>query len=560
MIFNRTVKNITRIGEVINILLRFGFEDVISNTALRKFMPPKKIAGYNYDKAPHEYTRWERIRMVIEELGTTYIKLAQLLSNRPDILPEPLIREFSKLQSSVPPFSTKEAKKIIEAELGQPIDKIFSYFDNRTIGAGSVGQVHRARLLRGEDVVVKVRRPGAEYKVRTDLILMREFARYTENYFHNIGVINPLEIIDTFEESMLKELDYKNETLNMLRFRRVYAKDTDFYVPKPYPELSSSKVLVVEFAAGCEIDDIQQLAAWGINSQEMAEKMTAVYLRQIFENGYFHADPHSGNVLVRPNKQIILIDFGMVGKLSKQQKYDFAGVSLSIAQKNAKTLALNLRKLAAGGEVENIKIFENDLEYLLDDYAALTDDGGGVSELIGRLQKVIYDYKLRVPGIIFVILRALAILEGIGRKMHPDYQMMKFMEPYGRKIFAEQFSIHNIQNEISYSSSQLISLLYSAPVDLKYILYKLRKGELRTVSHIEGLEPAVKQLNTSTNRFAAALMISAALIASSVIMLAAPQNMIYFLGMPLLSAIGFGGAAVGFLWLIINALRNRRRF
>lgn len=560
MIFDKTVKNITRIGEVINILLRFGFEDIISNTALRRFLPPKQqLTGYATGKAPYEYTRWERIRMVIEELGTTYIKLAQVLSNRPDILPEPLIKEFVKLQSNVPPFSTKDAKRIVEQELGKAIQDVFSYFDNRTIGAGSIGQVHRARLLSGEDVVVKVRRPGAAHKVRADLILMRQFISLTENYFTNLGILNPIEIIDTFEETMLREMDYENEALNMLRFRRLYADHYDFYVPKPYRELSSSRVLVIEFTAGCQTDNSEQLLAWGLDSREIAERITAVYLKQIFEVGHFHADPHAGNILIKPDKKIVLIDFGMTGKLSQQQKHHFSGVALSLAQKNTKMLALNLRKLALNGEIENMKAFENELEELIDDYAIFNIQETGISDLIVKLRRIIYNYKLRIPGTVFVILRALAILEGIGRKLHPDYRINEFMLPYGKRIMAEQFSPAKLKNELGYSALQFISLLNSSPVDIKYILKKLRKGELESINKVEGLEPAIKQINTSTNRLSAALIISAILLASAVIMLAEPQQMLYFWGMPFLSAIGFAAAIFWGIWLIIYTIRHRRK-
>ncbi len=560
MIFDKTVKNISRIGEMINILLRFGFDDIIATTSLKKFLPAKKqLTGYGTEESSYDFTRWERIRMVVEELGTTFIKLAQLLSNRPDILPEPLIREFSKLQNNVPPFSTEIAKHIIETETGKPISELFSYFDNRTIGAGSIGQVHRARLIRGEDVVVKIRRPEAEHKVRTDLRLMREFFRLTENYFANIGILNPLEIIDSFEETMLKELDYKNEALNMIRFRKIYAKDSHFYIPKPYTELSTEKILVIEFTAGCKVDDLQQLRDWGIQSEIIAEKITDIYLMQIFEHGYFHADPHAGNILVKPDKSVVLIDFGMTGKLSRQQKYDFASIALSIAQKNPKTLATGLRKLAASGEVENMKIFESDLEALIDDFSSMNAEETSIAILIGRLRQIAYEYKLRLPGTIFIILRALAILEGIGKKMHPDYKMTEFLIPYARKIIAEQYSPGNVRNELNYSASQLFSLLYSSPLDIKYLLKKLRKGEFTSVTKLEGLNTIIKQLNSSTNRFVAALILSATMLSSAIIIIAAPPEMLFFWGMPLLSAIGFGISGLIGLWLIAYSLRHRKK-
>jgi len=560
MIFDKTVKNITRIGEVINILIRFGFDDIIANTPLAKLVPRKlRIPGYASSDRPFEYNRWERIRMVIEELGTTFIKLAQILSNRPDILPHQLIKEFSKLRSNVPPFSTIEAKKIIEKETGKKISELFSYFDNRTIGSGSVAQVHRARLIRGEDVVVKVQRPEAADKVHTDLILLREFIKLTETYFHNLGILNPLEIVETFEETMNEELDFRHEAQSMSRFRHIYDDNTSYYIPKAYKEISSTKVLVIEFAAGCEIDDIEQMHNWGIRPNDVAEKLMDVYLEQIFVTGYFHADPHPGNILIRPNKQIILIDFGMTGRLTRRQKYDFAGISLALANRHPKSLAVNLRRLAVNSEVENMKMFEHDLETMIDDFTILNTGEYRVSDFIGRLRKIVYDYKLRIPGQIFLLLRSLAILEGIGRKLHPDFRTMTLIEPYARKILAEQVSPQNLKTELGYSASQLLSLLNSSPTDIKYILRKLRKGEIAANISIESFDEFLKKMDSVTNRLVLAFVISSLFLASSIIMIASPEGMTSFFGIPIASIIGFALAGFWSLWLMLYILRIRNQ-
>lgn len=558
MILDKTVKNITRLSEVINILLRFGFEDIIANTGLKKFIPAHSKFSSLTGEESVAYNRWERIRMVVEELGATYIKLAQLLSNRPDILPEQLITEFSKLQSKVPPFSTKKAKEIIENELKQPIDKVFSYFDNRTVGAGSIGQVHRAKLLRGEDVVIKVQRPDAEYKISADLRLLREFIKYTENYFVNLGVLNPMEIVDTFEENILKELDYKNELYNILRFRKLYSTTEGLYIPKPYKEVSTSKILVTEFTAGCEITDIKQLHDWGINSKEISEKMMALYLMQIFEKGYFHADPHAGNILVRPDKQIVLIDFGMTGRLTQRQKYDFAGLSIAIAQKNVRLMAVNLRNLAVEGEISNMKVFEHDLEKLVDDFEIFNIEDNGFSELIGRLQDVVYRYKLRIPGEIFLILRALAIIEGIGKQLHPDFNIIEFILPYGKKLLIEQYSPSNIMAETQYSISQIVSLLYSSPLDLKYILKKIRKGEIYTNVELKGLESLYSKIDIFSNKLMFSFIISSIILSSSIILAVGPNTLSEFRGVPVISVIGFGIAIVLTFGLVIYSLRNNK--
>ncbi|UOQ81335.1 ABC1 kinase family protein [Hymenobacter sp. 5414T-23] len=327
--FKNTISNLGRIRQVAEVLIRYGFEDVVTNTALRRLVPKSRRKSWQEGEYPvFETTRWQRIRMVIEELGPTFIKLAQALSNRADLLPQPLIDEFEKLQSNVPPFLVAQARRIIEQELGQPLEEVFLEFEEETLGSASIGQVHRARLMTGEEVVVKVQRPDVQEKVRTDLSLLRELVSLTAPFLRKQGLANPQDIVDAFERSMTKELDYTSEARSMEQFRKLYESYDTFYIPKPYREISTSKILVIEYVSGCKITDKAQLLGWELSPEKVAETGMDIYLTQIFEFGAFHADPHPGNVLVQPDGTIVLIDFGMVGRLTKQQKYAFAGCSL----------------------------------------------------------------------------------------------------------------------------------------------------------------------------------------------------------------------------------------
>ncbi|MCK5700863.1 MAG: AarF/ABC1/UbiB kinase family protein, partial [Cyclobacteriaceae bacterium] len=249
MLFNNTIENIGRIRKIVEVLAKYGFEDIVVNTGLRNILTPKKKAKGRISKEEEQFThsRWERIRLIMEELGPTYIKLGQMLSNRPDFVPEPLIKELEKLLDDVPPFSTEKAREIIEKELSQPISEIFMYFDEKPIGSASIGQVHRARLTDGDDVVVKVQRPNAKRQVTADLALIREFVKLTENYFIKAGILNPLEIVDTFSKSLQSELDYSIEARNLDQFRSLYRDDDTLYIPKPFRDLTTKKVLTSEF-------------------------------------------------------------------------------------------------------------------------------------------------------------------------------------------------------------------------------------------------------------------------------------------------------------------------
>jgi ubiquinone biosynthesis protein len=494
--------------------------------------------------------------MVTEELGATFIKLGQLLSNRPDILPLPLIKELEKLQNEVPAFPAEEAKRIIEQETGAKIDDLLSYFEDTPLGSASIGQVHRARLKGGRDVVVKVRRPQVKQLVITDLELLRELVRLTENYLKKQGILNPNEILKTVEKALLKELDFNSEARNLVYFRDFYRKEPNFTVPEPFRELSGEKVLFMELVHGCKITDTKQMTEWGLDPREIAERGIDIYLKQIFEFGYFHADPHPGNILVQKNGVICLIDFGMTGKLLKRDKLAFAGILMAMANKSPRSMAVNFKKLAIDHDIQDNRSFEYRLAELIEDFAGLDLGEINVSALTLELQRIIYDYKLKVPGDVFLMLRALVILEGIGERIHPGFKTFEFFKPYGRKLVLEQYSLKDISSDVLFTGSQVLSFLNKFPAELKYILRKIRKGELYYHVEYHGLEPVTKKLNSIANRLVLTFLICTLIMAASLILIYQPDiTRIY--GVPLLSWIGYLSSLGLSVLLILSMLRNR---
>ncbi|MCB2377417.1 AarF/ABC1/UbiB kinase family protein [Hymenobacter sp. BT635] len=557
--FKNTISNLGRIRQVVEVLVRYGFEDVVTSTALRRLVTQKRrISWQHAERAVFETSRWERVRMVIEDLGPTFIKLAQAMSNRPDLLPEALIDEFQKLQSDVPPFDVRLARQIIERELGQPITAVFSEFEEKPLGSASIGQVHKARLLTGEEVVVKVQRPDVQEKVRTDLSLLHELVRLTAGFLRNHGLSNPQDIVDAFERSMMKELDYTSEARSMEQFRKLYEAYETFSIPKPYRELSTAKILVIEFVSGCKITDKPQLLEWGLSPEKVAETGMDIYLTQIFEFGIFHADPHPGNVLVRPDGTLVLIDFGMVGKLSKQQKYAFAGVFIGMARQDARSMALNFRRLALTADIPDMRTFEADLNDLIEDFTMLDVKEMSMSDLADRLQVIIYDYKLQVPGAVFLILRALVILEGIGKVLHPRFNTFEFVRPYGARIIAEQYSPENILSEAQYTGTQLLALVQTLPADLRQIMRKISRGDLRLKVELSGYQALMRTADRLVSRTIIALIAVAFLLFSGLSLLGhySPE-MRYLHGIPILTWWSLG--ITGFLFLILLILGTQKR-
>ena len=556
--FKNTISNLARIRQVAEVLLRYGFEDVVTTTPLRRLVSQaRRLNWQRADRQVFETTRWERVRLIIEELGPTFIKLAQAMSNRADLLPQALIDEFEKLQSNVPPFDVALARQIIEEELGRPITEVFSEFDNVTLGSASIGQVHRARLLTGEEVVVKVQRPGVRDKVRSDLALLRELVRLTAGFLQKQGLSNPQDVVDAFERSMSKELDYTAEARSMEQFRKLYADYTTFYIPKPFRELSTERILVIEFVSGCKITDKPQLLAWDLSPATVAENGMDIYLTQIFEFGIFHADPHPGNVLVQPDGTIVLIDFGMVGRLTKQQKYAFAGVFIGMARQDARSMALNFRRLALTAEIADMRAFEADLSQLIEDFATLDVKEMSMSDLADALQTVIYNYKLQVPGAVFLILRALVILEGIGKVLHPNFNTFEFVRPYGAKIIREQYSRQNLLSEAEYTGTQLLALLQTLPSDVRQIVRKISKGELRLKFELVGYNTLMRKADQLVSRTILAMLSVGGLIFSGLTLVGRySPDMPYRRGVPEITWWSLG--ATGFLMLILLILGTGR--
>lgn len=543
MLFDHTLRNLRRTREILSIIWKYGFEELIFETPLRNLVSERRRSRWTREDRPvMEFSRWERIRMAAEELGPTFIKFAQVLSNRGDLLPDDLISEFEKLQSHVPPFDTAVAKQIIEREFGKPLSDLFTEFVDKPIGSASIGQVHLARLHDGQNVVIKVQRPKVRRQIETDLEILKFLVSRTEDFLERNGVTNAMDVVLAFERTMQKELDYNHEARNIEQFRTYYKKETLFYVPKAFREYTTEKVMVIERISGCKITDIPKLTEWGINPREVAETGMRIYLSQIFEHGYFHADPHPGNILVRPDGVICLIDFGMVGSLMESDKQNFAGVFISMARRDARAMAFYLRRLAVDDEIKDVRQLEYDLNELIEDYASLDVSESNMAELGTKLQTIIYENRMRVPGSIFLILRALAMLEGIGKVIAPDFQTMEFLKPYGVRLVADRFSPDKLLPELWNDLSEFIILFKSIPTEGRDILRQMRKGRLKIQLEHNGYAPLVEKIHHGANHLTMALIISALFLTAALLALADLPR--YWLGLPILSLVGFSVASL----------------
>lgn len=555
-----TIKNLGRLRQIMSVFVKYGFEDLIANSTLRNLVPEGlRIKWIRQEKPALQYSRWERLRMAAEELGPTFVKLCQILSNRPDIIPEPLLKEFEKLQDRVPPFSSDEAKAIVELETGLPLDELFDYFNPVPLASASIGQVHRAKLKDGPEVVVKVQRPLVKEIVERDIQLLHEIVKRSDRYLKKQGVLNAADILTVFERSMSKELDYNNEARNITKFRELYKEYKNFYIPKAYREYSTEKVLIIEFVNGCKFTDRKQIREWGLNVKTIVENGLNIYFTQIFEFGVFHADPHPGNVLIRQDGTICLIDFGMVGQLSKKDKYSFAMVFVAMANEDARAMAINMKKLAVEDNIKDIRVLEADLQELIDDYATLNVEEGSITDMTTALQKIMLQHQMYMPPGVFLVFRALAILEGIGKIMYPQLQTYEHIKPFGAKIVKERWNPDNIWGEMQFRAEQISSFATNFPAEVRDILQQASKGKLHFTIEHQGYGYLLKKFDSLINRLNFTLIICALIIGSSIMSTVQLPDLYMStqFGIPYMSVAGFSVAGVLFLIVIYATLRRR---
>ncbi|MGI9160209.1 MAG: ABC1 kinase family protein, partial [Saprospiraceae bacterium] len=334
-----------RYEHVIGVLIKYGFEDFIANSAIAKFKKAARaLAPVHQGVSGLEFTTYERIRMVCEELGPTFIKFAQIASNRPDLLPDELLLELEKFQDHAVPVPPAAIIAVIEEELGQPVDTRFERFDAKPLASASMAQVHRARLVGGKEVVLKVQRPGIDLTIEEDIAVLKGLARMAERYMPQLGAYQPVDLVKMFETSIRKELKFTMEMANVRRFEHHFAGNPDIYVPSVYPEYTTDKVLCMEYIEGLKITDLRALAKIGLTGPELARKGIGLYFQQIFEYGFFHADPHPGNIFVLRDQRICFIDYGMMGTIIESDKELLADLFLSDHEKDVEAMKKALKR------------------------------------------------------------------------------------------------------------------------------------------------------------------------------------------------------------------------
>jgi ubiquinone biosynthesis protein len=439
------------------------------------------------------HTTQERLRIIIEELGPTYIKVGQILADRPDVISESFRNELKKLQSSAKPISDIVALALIESELGCPINEVFAEFDEQCLASASIGQVYKGKLLTGEDVIIKIQRPYIENKIKLDLYLMRYLAKRTLKSYPGLAAMNIIGFIDEFSEGILKELDYNNEASNILRFNEMFNNDATVYVPKVYLDYTSKRLLVMELIKGEAPDDIDQLKQAGLDPKIIAVNGANAILKMVLEHGFFHADPHPGNIFVLPNNVIAFIDFGMTGVLKPRDMNFLADFCLGFAKGDAKSIANAMVTLCGVKFFDRIDELEFELSNLIKSNSYVPFEKMDFANIMQKCINMIVRYDLKIPASIFMLIKALATIQKFAAKLDPDMSLGPVIMPYARQIVMQKYNPKRLAGEIYDTIANYVSLVRTLPTDVSEILYKLKEGKIKHEISLQGNENILRK-------------------------------------------------------------------
>jgi len=536
-----------RYRKVINVLAHHGFGFVLDQLGL--FKPHGRKSG-DY----HRFSVPARVRMALEDLGATFVKLGQLLSLRPDLVPQPFIVEFEKLQDMVPPFPPEQVTRVLESE-GITVEEVFHRFDYSPIASASIGQVHRAELLNGRQVAVKVQRPGVDELVETDLEILLDLARLAEKRTQWGRLYQVVDIVLEFSQALRAEMDFAQEGRNAARFHDDFAGNPHVMVPQVIWEYSSRKVLVMEYLEGIKVSDLDALRVSGADLTRIAAHMVESLYVQIYKSGFFHADPHPGNIAVAPGDRIIYYDFGQMGTIDELTKERGMDLIISMARYDVNGVTRALLSLGiATGHVDREEL-RRDISKLQRKYYGIPLASINIGEALAELIQLSFRYQVRVPPELSLMVKMLMTVESVVAQLDPELSLLEVAKPYGERILRERYQPRRVVSAARDLLLEYADIVRSLPHDLETVVNLVREGELR----INVRNPDAKILSTRAevlvNRISVSIVIASLVIGSS--LLAGRSPSVSTFPLPLAEA-GFVLAVILGAYLVYSIIRGGR--
>ncbi len=552
----RTYRHAVRLRQVLNILVTEGFGFVVVRMNLQPLIRwPARLRRYLAVgvTAP---TFPEQLRRVVEKLGPTYIKLGQMLASRPDLLPPPYIREFSILQDRVAPVAFDHIRPVIEHELGRPLEEAFASFDPEPLASASLAQVYAAVLPSGEEVVVKVQRPGVRELVRTDLEILGQWSGVLEERFPEMRPLRPHDLVEEFSLVVKRELDFATEAANTEHLRRNLERFAGVRVPRVFWEFTTARLMVTERLRGARANEITALDRAGHRRPDLARRLVACFMKQVFEDGFYHADPHAGNVLVAANGDIQLVDCGAVGYLTADTMNALGGILVAFHTGDYNRVATEILRLGAMDELVDVARFEGDAASLVGRYYAMPLKYMHLGTMFEEIMVLAHRNGVRLPPELALLAKTIVLVENLARGLDADLKFLEIAEPYARGLLQRRYSPAALARGLADGVGDLNYYLREVPRDLNLLLKRLVRGAVKIELEHRGLPKVVTELDRSSNRLSYALIVAAVIVSSAVVLVAGVGPRI--LGYSALGIVGFVVAGLMGLWLAFAILRSGR--
>jgi len=554
--WRQNYRNAKRLRQIVLVLVKYGLEHFFDRPSLERYSKiGKKILRVKQeDKKIKQLSLPQRARLVLEELGTTFIKLGQVLSTRPDLISPKFTEEFGKLQDQVAPFSYDKVEEQIKNELGKSTKELFVEFEKKPIAAASLSQVHKAKLPNGKIIAIKVQRPQIEKIIEADLAILFNLAKFLEKRILGIRLYQPIEIIEEFARIIKKELDFIQEGHNINKFRANFKDSQTVRVPKVYWRFTTSRVLAMEFIDGIKISEITKIKNGKFDRKKIARRGVDVVLKQIFEDGFFHGDPHPGNIFVLKNNIIVLLDCGMVGYIDEETMNNMADLLIAVVAKDTNKIIKSFVEMDIINEEMNLKELRTDIKEFVNKYYGVPLKQLEIGKIGEEVLEVMIRNHIKVPSELVLLIKALVTIEAIGRKLDPEFDMVSHVKPFVKKLIQKRHSPSQVWKKGADFLTDSIRLFWSLPEEFRWLVRKLKQGELNIGFRHKGLEKLINSMDKASNRFSFSIIIASLIIGSSLIIQSDKGPLLF--DFPALGILGFLVAAILGLGLVISILRS----
>lgn len=510
--FDKQQRKLKRSARLISVLSKYGFKDLLA----RMNGGNKEEIPVNSDEVVSKGTVYERIRLVLEELGPTFVKLGQSFSNREDLLPPELLQELQKLQDKVETVEMN-VEEILESEFSISVKDYFADIQKQPLATASIAQVYKATLIDATEVILKIRKSEVQSVIEDDLLLIKDLEKLVSSYSEIGEKLNLKQAISTFEKSLLEEVSLINEKENILQFRRNFKNSKETYVPKVYEEFSNNNVLCMEFIDGIKVTDTATLLQYNIDPVNISETGLRLFVSQILDYGFFHADPHAGNILVKKDGKVVFIDFGAVGKIPPNDKEVLENLIVSFVAKNPHKIVRYLKKMAISYEIPDERRFENDVEDILNFVHSSSLKEINAQVIINKMKDVLKDNRLQMPDYFYLLFKGISLIEGVGRTINPDLDVVKSLHPYTKKIFTKKISPKNIVKTGMDRMLMFTDSVDEIPKELRSVLQKLDENKFTVSSEIKNIEKTNQLIKSSIINLILAMVLGANIIATAIV-------------------------------------------